>query len=312
MTDSIKPILVTGSHRSGSTWVGKTISYSDEVYYIHEPFNILSEIVDYGISGVRFPYWYFYISDYNGESYHNQIKKMFELKYNYLEKIKHIRSKRDVYTLKRIYELKKAKRNLSRPLIKDPLALFSSEWLYKQFDLDIIIMIRHPAAFVGSLKAINWSHPFDHFLKQPQLMNDHLSEFKEEIEDFANNEKSIIDQGILIWLITHSYIKKLKERYSDWLFVRHEDVSIDPINEFKKIFSHLKLEFTDKIRENIKEFSGKSNQAEVFSTDLDTMIKRDSNAVINSWKKRLTSNEISYIREKVSYLSNEFYSEDEW
>ena len=32
-----KCILVTGSIRSGTTWVGKIISQSKRVYYIHEP-----------------------------------------------------------------------------------------------------------------------------------------------------------------------------------------------------------------------------------------------------------------------------------
>ena len=32
-----KPILVTGSHRSGSTWVGKMLATSPSVNYIHEP-----------------------------------------------------------------------------------------------------------------------------------------------------------------------------------------------------------------------------------------------------------------------------------
>ena len=31
------PILVTGSHRSGSTWVGKMLSVAPHVAYIHEP-----------------------------------------------------------------------------------------------------------------------------------------------------------------------------------------------------------------------------------------------------------------------------------
>ena len=34
-----RPILVTGSHRSGTTWVGKTIALSPSVTYIGEPFN---------------------------------------------------------------------------------------------------------------------------------------------------------------------------------------------------------------------------------------------------------------------------------
>jgi hypothetical protein len=36
---SARPIVVTGTHRAGTTWVGEMISKSPEVTYIHEPFN---------------------------------------------------------------------------------------------------------------------------------------------------------------------------------------------------------------------------------------------------------------------------------
>ncbi|HUH21151.1 MAG TPA: hypothetical protein VLZ09_04715, partial [Gaiellaceae bacterium] len=40
MTASAKrPILVTGAHRSGTTWVGKMLALAPGVGYVHEPFN---------------------------------------------------------------------------------------------------------------------------------------------------------------------------------------------------------------------------------------------------------------------------------
>ncbi len=35
-----KPILITGAHKSGSTWAGKIISTSLKVHYVHDFFNI--------------------------------------------------------------------------------------------------------------------------------------------------------------------------------------------------------------------------------------------------------------------------------
>jgi len=85
-----------------------------------------------------------------------------------------------------------------RPLIKDPIALFSAGWLYKRYNVQPIVMIRHPAAFCGSLKVANWPHPFSHFLEQPLLMETHLYPFKEEIERFAAEEMDIVDQAVLL------------------------------------------------------------------------------------------------------------------
>lgn len=57
-----KPILVTGSHRSGSTWVGRMLALSPSVGYIHEPFNIRHR---HGICKAHFEYWFQYICDEN-------------------------------------------------------------------------------------------------------------------------------------------------------------------------------------------------------------------------------------------------------
>jgi len=34
-----KSILVTGSHKSGTTWTGKVTAFSTEIGYLFEPFN---------------------------------------------------------------------------------------------------------------------------------------------------------------------------------------------------------------------------------------------------------------------------------
>ena len=33
-------VLVTGAHRSGTTWVGRTLAHHPSCVYVHEPFNV--------------------------------------------------------------------------------------------------------------------------------------------------------------------------------------------------------------------------------------------------------------------------------
>ncbi len=37
MSDTLHPILVTGTHRSGTTWVGKMLAAGPSTAYISEP-----------------------------------------------------------------------------------------------------------------------------------------------------------------------------------------------------------------------------------------------------------------------------------
>src|SRR5882672_1880226 len=54
-----RPILVTGAHRSGSTWVGRMIARSPTIRYIHEPFN--PDAFKPGICAARFEREFTYV-----------------------------------------------------------------------------------------------------------------------------------------------------------------------------------------------------------------------------------------------------------
>ena len=147
-----------------------------------------------------------------------------------------------------------------RPLLKDPIALFSGPWLYKKFGMDVVVVIRHPAAFAGSLKRKHWTFDFNHFKDQPLLMRDHFTPFAGEIEQYAAEEHDIIDQSILLWRLMHYMISKYKKEYSGWIFIRHEDLSSDPVNGFKSLFKSLSLEYNDAIDREIKLHSDDANK----------------------------------------------------
>ena len=91
--------------------------------------------------------------------------------------------------------------------------------------------------------------------------------------------------------------------------MRHEDLSADPANQFKLIFEYLGLEFTQKVNNIIHETSGSHNSAE---EQKESPFIRDSKENIYNWKKRLTRDEISLIKNKTSGVAGLFYTNDEW
>lgn len=298
-------ILVTGSHRSGSTWVGQMIALSPRVIYIHEPFNVSHRP---GICNAKFDYSFTYVCDENEGSYYNAINDTIQFKYKLLAEIGALRSPRDIGRLARDYlRFKKGKFLNKSPLVKDPIAIFSVEWLVKRFTLLPIILIRHPAAFAGSVKKANWTHPFNHFLKQPLLIKYHLSKFNSQIEEYAKNKKDIVDQSILLWNLIHYMILKYRERNPDWVFIKHEAISSNPITEFGNIYKILDLPFTEDIQNKIKEFSNVKGE-----NLKDRLLHRDSKSNILTWKERLTENEIMKIKEGTYEIAKHFYNDEDW
>jgi len=306
---SKKPILITGSHRSGSTWVGRMIAESPSVGYIHEPFHLNHRP---GICGAKFDYWFTYIpiSGENESIVYKHIKNTIAFRYNVIEELKAIKCLKDVARMLRDYIKFSTYRFCNvRPLLKDPIAIFSAEWLASTFDMDVIVLIRHPAAFVSSVKRLNWRASFSHFLEQPLLIKDHLYPFEAEIREHVDKEHDIIDQAILLWKLIYYMVIKYKKRHSDWFFVRHEDLARDPLRGFQTLFNRLNLEFSEHVREVIKEYSNSSNPSEPFKA---SNIKRNSKTTIWNWKSRLTMSEIQRIRSKVEEISSVFYSDEDW
>lgn len=301
------PILVTGSHRSGSTWIGRMLALSQETGYIHEPFNLLHSP---GICRAKFDYWYTYICNVNSSKYYSDLKDTLSFRYSLSSDIKHVRSPLDILrTFRDWYNFNQYRNQDVRPLVKDPIALFSTEWLEKQFDMQVVIIIRHPAAFAGSLKVANWSHPFVHFLKQPELMKDYLEPFRKEIEIFARNKRNIIDQGILLWKIFHHVIKEFQGRHQDWIFVKHEDISLNPLQDFELLYRKLSLPFTENIKNSINKYTFKYSKPNLYN---DSTIRRNSRENVKLWKERLTRKEIFKIRAGTEDIANHFYTENDW
>lgn len=300
-----QPILVTGSHRSGSTWVGQMIAASYDVHYIHEPFNDF--YYSPGIYHIKFDKVFKYISVENEKKYLSPIKKTIELKYNLLSAInsEKFEISKILEKIEKFFEYRKIRSENNRVLVKDPIALFSAEWLTKRFDMQTIVLIRHPAAFVSSLKIKGWGFNFNNLLDQTLLMRDHLFDFKDEIEEFANNEKSIIDQACLLWRILYYVVTKYQYFYKNWLFIKHEDISLAPLSKFQIIFDYLNLDLTPRIESIIRHHS-------LADDTIKTELIRNSKSNIYTWKTRLTEEEIEYIKIKVYDISQEFYTEEDW
>ena len=90
-----------------------------------------------------------------------------------------------------------------------------------------------------------------------------------------------------------------------WIFIKHEQISADPLPEYKLLYNRLEIPFTEHVENRIAEFSA------VKPADADSL-RRDSKTVIKNWQKRLTKNEIARVKEKTERVSSQFYSAEDW
>jgi hypothetical protein len=310
-TSALKPVLVTGSPRSGTTWVGLMLATSPQLYYVHEPFNP-DHPPGRGVCNIRFSHYQTYITDSNEKRYFKPIQRMVDGCYDLPAAILESRSLADI---KKVWGQKKQYdgygRQGMRPVIKDPIALMSAGWLARRFDLQVVVMIRHPAAFVASMKRLNWGFdPTRWALSQKMLLSDYIAPLEDELRNLERHPGDVIDQAALLWKTAYHVVSMYIQEYPDWIFLKHEEISHQPLASYKQLFSKLGLAFTSEVQAQIREHSNASNPSHASGTE--KLTKLNSRKVISQWKKVLSVEEILRIKAIVGDVADRFYTQSEW
>ena len=302
-----QPILVTGAHRSGTTWVGKMLAACADTAYVSEPLNVLHRP---GVFRAPVKHWYTYINNENESEYLTAFHELLNFQYHTLLEIRSIRSHIDFLRMGRdFHTFFIGNMQGQRALLKDPFAVFSAPWFAQKLNCQVVITVRHPAAFASSLKRLNWAFDFRDLLDQPALMRDHLEADRAEMESIKVDD--IISQSALLWRMIYRFVHSTRSLFPDFKIVRHKDLSLDPITGYQVLYESLGLSFTEKVRNVILNSSSSENPTELSKKKVHS-VKLDSRANVNNWKKHLSSEEITRIRKMTEGVSHLFYSDDEW
>jgi hypothetical protein len=228
---SPKPILVCGAHRTGTTWVGKALAAAPQVAYISEPLNVLHRP---GVLRVPVRYWYTYICAENEADFLPGLRETLQFRYHFARELLSLRSSAAVDLPKDIGRMGRDAGIFLRgrlagqtPLLKDPFAVFSALWFARRLGCQVVITIRHPAAFASSLVRLNWPFDFSDLLAQPLLMRDWLEPFRAEMEELAGKVSAqdqrqtqnqahsgtdpaeILVQGSLLWRMVYQAVDRM-------------------------------------------------------------------------------------------------------
>lgn len=303
------PILVTGAHRTGTTWVGKMLAASGEAAYISEPLNRWHRP---GVLRLPVQHWYTYICPENEALFLPALCETLRFQYHAWAEVRSIRSRRDALRMGRDWRAFLTGRlRRQRPLLKDPFALFSAPWFASRLACQVVITVRHPAAFASSLKRLKWPFEFEDLLTQPLLMRDWLEPYRAEMEAMLGNPEDVIAQASLLWKIIYRVVAVMQQRFPQFQVVRHEDLSLDPVAGYRSLFASLGLHFTSRAEEAVLNSSSSENPQEV-SRQAIHAFHLDSHANLHNWKRRLQPEEIARIRSLTEDAAGLYYPEIEW
>lgn len=305
--NKLTPILVTGAHRSGTTWVGKMLAADAMTAYISEPLNALHRP---GVFRAKVKNWYQYVCEENESEYLSAFQELLEFDYHLWDEIRSLRSRKDFLRMGRDFLIfYNGLMRGQRILLKDPFAVFSTPWFAKRLNCKVVITVRHPAAFASSLKRLRWTFDFQDLLNQPLLMRDHLEPYRDGMRSIRPDD--VIGQAALLWKLIYRSVHATRQLHPDFAVIRHEDLSRDPVPGYRDLYKSLELEFTPRVEKIILNASSSENPEEASRKQVHS-VKLDSRANIGSWKKRMTAEETDRIRKMTEEISPLYYSDAEW
>jgi hypothetical protein len=285
-------------HRSGTTWVGRMLAASREAVYLHEPLNpVCAPTLLHLDVGPQ----YLYVTEENEEAYLPAFRRLLELPFE-SSRLERSASQRG----RRLARLAHARATGARPLLKDPFALLSIPWFVERLGSDVVAVVRHPLAIAGSAKRLEWGFDSRWLLDQPLLMRDRLEPHRAELEAPPT---TIVGQTALFWRLAYEAVRDYARRLPQVRVVLHEDLSREPVAQYRRLYESLGLTFGRRVERAIERTTRASNPAETQRERPDT-IELDSRANLETWKRRLTDEEAELVRRQTADIARAFYGND--
>jgi hypothetical protein len=315
------PIMVAGMARAGTSWVAEMLRAAGGFVHLNEPFNPKRPPgCSPGILNAHVPVGYLYITAENGEEYRSALRDTFRFRYRHLAELRANRTWFDLAKMAK-YSSTFAAGALTgkRPLLDDPYASLASEWIAEQFDGQVALLVRHPAAMVASYRKLGYRAHFRHFLDQPMLMADWLEPWRAEMEALVETEDRIA-QVATFWRVLHHVLGEMADRSARIHVVRYEDLCFDPEGAYEALFTSLGLEFNARARaEVVRGASGSSrNKSHSWRFSRHGGLSRtafrpmDSKAMINAWRTTVDPDEAARIRKITAGVADRFYTDADW
>jgi hypothetical protein len=205
-----------------------------------------------------------------------------------------------------------------RTLIDDPYMVFAAEWLADRLDCRVVMLVRHPAGIVSSLKRIGagWADNLPDIAAQPELIGRYLRAYVDDIVRAAHEPLDPIEHGSLLWLLIHSAIAQQLDRRPEFILVRYEDLAMDPANGFRELYERLDLAWTPRAEKTIREGSmagpaARNNPWGRVGLGRTAYQPMDSKANAWAWRGRLAADEAAAVIAATRPVAERFYGADE-
>lgn len=270
--DPSQTIILAGSGRSGTTWLGNIIAANPNVRIIFEPFDY-RHVPQAGCLPLR-PYARLNESYPEWEPFVRQVLQG---------------------RIENEWINRQGKRWWAwRRLIKEIRANLMLAWIDRMFHPRIVFTIRHPCAVVLSRLKLKWETHLDVFLAQPQLIADYLEPFL----DLVHSAHTEVQKQAVMWSVENLIpLQQLPDH--NWVFCLYEDFCRQPEAEADRVLKGLGIRKTWLTQRAIRGITM------VTRPDSAVLTKKDP---LTEWQHQLSPADIDTVLETVHAFGINLYS----
>jgi hypothetical protein len=176
-----------------------------------------------------------------------------------------------------------------RVIAKSIHAQLSVEWLASLFDIDVVLLLRHPANVLASWMEVNLKDARNSTLEvRPEIRARYLEPWGVPQPGPDPIERMSWRIGLLI-----AVLEEARTRHPEWHLRTHEELCSDPSAEFQRLYAELDLPWGE--------------QTDQFLEDHNTpgtgfVVKRVASELSDSWQHRLDDEQVATLRRVLAWF----------
>lgn len=184
-------------------------------------------------------------------------------------------------------------------LIKDIRANLLLNWIKCHHpDIKIILLLRHPCAVAQSRIKLGWGGSIDHFLNQPELLEDHLNPFIQTIRAAEGD----LQVCVTAWCI-ENYIPLKQFKPGEIHVCFYENFLLEPAIEIRKLMDFIGDPLPDNLDPIINQSSDTNwNRAEHSGQQVHSF---------NQWKEDISPGDYKIVKNiMIQFGMDQLYDDD--
>jgi len=176
------------------------------------------------------------------------------------------------------------------------------DWMAKEFNIEVLYLLRHPVPVALSCLGRNWGNDAEAYLQNPCFREQVLGPERARFSDKVLAQGTPLQKFMLEWCLENFYpLQAYKER--PWLVLTYEEVICRPKQVSELICSRFGLPDPERMARMV----GRPSRTTFFADAREAITKQGPQAMLGRWMKRNSQEELRGVQDILDALGIRAY-----